>query len=741
MAGLSFEIKAFAAFGSAFASLGRAVRDADGQMDGLSARAARFGNAARSAGTKMSLAMTLPVGAFLGDVTRTAAGFETSMNRVAAISQANETDLARLTETARKMGSETAFSAAEAADAMGFLAMAGFDVDKNIASLPGTLNLAAAGQIDLASAADIASNVLTGYALGVEEMGRVVDVMVKASTKANTNVEQLGAAMKYAAPLASSMGIDFEVAAAAIGKMSDAGIQGEQAGVALRGALTRLIKPPKMAQDALDALGVTVTDATGKLRPLDEIVAQLGPHVGDTANMMALFGQEAGPAMIALVKGGAPALNELTDALRNSGGTAERVAKTQMQGFNGQVKAMSSAFDEVKLAIADAGLLDAMTKFAGYLRDAAVWFGELSPKTQEWSLGIAAAAAVLGPLVVVVGLFVAAIVAIGAPIALGVLAVAALAAGVVMFGDDIMAAYKSVTEWAEGVAETIGGMSDNVVAGLVNLKDRAVNAVTDMVKKIKDVMIGKMSAVFDSVKEKISAVGDAFYSLWDRVVGHSYVPDLVDGIEDEFGRLDKVMVDPAKKAAGEVSDTFDDLGKSVADMLGGAVGAGISGNSFDWRGALGAIGGKLVTSAVGGFLDMRAATTPGTGGGGSGGFGSSIITAAAGILAGVLGGGTAFAAGGVFTSPTAFSMGGSGLGVMAENGPEAIMPLVRGPGGRLGVAAAGGGGGGVSVNIGVIDARGATDPAAVEAAVARAVAISTARIVPMVRDMRRDGMI
>ena len=191
----------------------------------------------RSIGTKMSLAVSLPLGLIAKNALETAGNFQTAMNRVRALTDATGESFEALEAQARDLGRTTQFTAQESADAMGFLAQAGFEANEIIGAMPGTLQLAASAQLDLASSADLVTNVLTGYNLSVDELSRVNDVLVKSFTSANTDLSQLGQAMKFAGPVASAMGIEFEEAAAALSLMGNAGIQSTMAGTSLRGAL------------------------------------------------------------------------------------------------------------------------------------------------------------------------------------------------------------------------------------------------------------------------------------------------------------------------------------------------------------------------------------------------------------------------------------------------------------------------------------------------------------------------
>lgn len=383
---------------------------------GLAAQGAKFqafGAATAAMGAKLTKGLTLPIVGVATAAIVAGADFERSMNKVKAISGATGADFDRLKDQAKELGRTTGFSASEAADAMSFLAMAGFKTTEILGAMPGTLNLAAAGSLDLARAADISSNILTGYGLAVGELDHAVDVLAKTFTSSNTNLEQLGEAFKYAGPVAASAGVQFEQAAAAIGLMGNAGIQGSMAGTSLRGAISRLLNPTTQVTSALDRLGITVVDSAGNLLPLDQIVQQLGDSGATTGDYMQIFGQRAGPAMAALVRQGSDALVNLTTDLENSGGTAKKIADTQLEGFHGALIRLKSAFEGLMIAMAESGLLDRVTGlFEGLVNVVArlaQWIDRLPGPVKDMAFVFAALAAAVGPVLWVFGKLVGAI--------------------------------------------------------------------------------------------------------------------------------------------------------------------------------------------------------------------------------------------------------------------------------------------------------------------------------------------
>lgn len=314
------------------------------------------------------------IGAGMRKVIQTFGGFEKQMNRVAALTgEVVGPTFERMEAQARRLGETTVFSAREAADAMAFLSMAGFEAEEVMAALPKTLELAASAGIDLGTSADIVTNILTGLQIPIEDLGRANDVLVQAFTSSNISLTQLGEAFKFVGPVATSAGLQFEEVTAAIGLLGNAGIQGSMAGTTLRAAIAKLLDPSKEATETLERLGVVVTDAAGNMLPLNQIIQQLGDSGAKTADLFRIFGLRAGPGMAALVSQGADKLREMTAELEKSGGRAKQVADVQMRGLTGALVRLRSATEGMfidlgeLLAPAMISVADAAKVFAGEL--------------------------------------------------------------------------------------------------------------------------------------------------------------------------------------------------------------------------------------------------------------------------------------------------------------------------------------------------------------------------------------
>ncbi|WP_144482293.1 phage tail tape measure protein [Bacillus pumilus] len=352
------------------------VSQAENQMQ-------QMGNSAKSLSTQMGLVQTaaLAVGgavvAGIGVSVKTAADFEQAMSKVQSISGATGQDFQDLQNIAMKLGETTKFTATEAAQGLQYLAMAGFSVKDQVGSLPAVLNMAAAASVDMGTSADIVSNIMTGFGIASEDSTYAVDVLVKTMTTANTDLLQLGDAMKYVAPVSTALGFSFEETAAAVAKMSDAGIQGSMAGTALRAGMLRLANPVGRAAKVMQRYGIEVETADGKMKSLPDIIDHLNSKFGDlgqaekTAAIASLVGTEAASGFVSLLAVGSSEIRRYTKALEESGGTADRVAKTQMDNLKGSFEELKSALEGVGIKLGNEflphirSIVDQGTKLVG----------------------------------------------------------------------------------------------------------------------------------------------------------------------------------------------------------------------------------------------------------------------------------------------------------------------------------------------------------------------------------------
>lgn len=305
------------------------------------------GAAAASAGITGALAASTAAGA----------SFESQMSTVQAISQASETEMARLKALAKQMGIETKFSATEAGQGLEYMAMAGWEVDSMLAGLPGIMNLAAASGEDLGQVSDIVTDAMTAFNLEASRSAEFADVLAQASARSNTDVATMGQTFKYVAPVAGALGFSIQDTATAIGLMANAGIKGEQAGTSLRAMFTRIVKPTAEVEAAMSRIGLTVSNSDGSMRSLDEILRDLrtgfaGLSESERASTAAsLAGQEAMSGMLALINASGEDYEKLSDSIYHAKGAAEEMAGVRMDNLKGDITLLKSSAEGAGIAI------------------------------------------------------------------------------------------------------------------------------------------------------------------------------------------------------------------------------------------------------------------------------------------------------------------------------------------------------------------------------------------------------
>ncbi|MEK5107213.1 phage tail tape measure protein [Cytobacillus sp. FSL K6-0129] len=323
-----------------------------------------------------------------GAAVKTAADFESSMSRVGALSGASSAELEKLTAAAKEAGETTAWSASQSAEALQYLALAGWDTNEMIAGLPGMLNLASAGALDLATAADITSDMMSMFGIEADKAGHVADVFAKASTSANTDVQQLGEALKYLGANASALGWDIHESSAAIMALADSGVKGSMAGQAFATSLGRLAQPTAKMQKLMEKLNIDFFDTEGNMKSLPEVVGVLEDSLAGmtaqqrSAALTTLFGAEAFKHWQILINRGSDDLEKMTASLEKSGGTAEEVANKQLENLNGQLTILKSGLEAAAISIGEA-LLPALKFITSGVQQVVDIFNSFSDKTKS----------------------------------------------------------------------------------------------------------------------------------------------------------------------------------------------------------------------------------------------------------------------------------------------------------------------------------------------------------------------
>ena len=365
-------------------------------MKGLGSQSTSAGNILTSLASKAAVA----VGAFVGvrqavdfgkDVVNTGMQFEQGMANVSAISGATGGELEALSAKAKEMGANTKFSAIEAADAMSYMGMAGWNSSQMIDGIGGIMNLAAASGEDLASVSDIVTDSLTAFGLKASDSAQFADVLAVASSKSNTNVSMLGESFKNVAATAGAMGYSMQDTTTALGVMANAGIKGADAGTSLRGVLTRLAKPTKEVDVAMSALGLSAVNADGSMKPLSQLIPEMqnkfagltDAEKGQYATMIA--GKNALSGFLSLVNSSPDDFASLSDAINNSSGAAQSMADTMNDTVSGKLTLLKSQFEGVKIAIFDAL---GSSQFKGVLQSMSDGLGAVTPYVTTLTVAI-----------------------------------------------------------------------------------------------------------------------------------------------------------------------------------------------------------------------------------------------------------------------------------------------------------------------------------------------------------------
>ena len=285
--------------------------------------------------------------------------FDSQMSTVAAISGATGEEFEILRAKAQEMGATTAFSATESAQAMEYMAMAGWKTTDITNGLAGVMNLAAASGEDLATTSDIVTDAMTAFGMSADQSTYFADVLAQTATNANTNVGMMGETFKYVAPLAGTMGYNIEDMSAAIGLMANAGIKGSQSGTSLRNIITNLASPTDTVAGAMDDLGISLTDSDGKTKSFGETLSDLRISFADldevqkTQYASAIAGKEGMSGLLALINSSDEDFDKLTDSIKNCTGASEKMAEIRLDNLEGDVTLFKSALEGAQIAISD----------------------------------------------------------------------------------------------------------------------------------------------------------------------------------------------------------------------------------------------------------------------------------------------------------------------------------------------------------------------------------------------------
>lgn len=487
------------------------------------------GSNIEGAGKKL-LPVTATVTALGTASIKTAADFEATMSKVAAVSGATGSDLEALTKKAREMGSKTKFSASEAAEAMNYMAMAGWKTEDMLSGIEGVMNLAAASGEDLAMTSDIVTDALTAFGLTAQDSEHFADVLVAASSNANTNVSMMGETFKYCAPIAGALGFSVEDTTEAIGLMANAGIKSTQAGTSLRTIMTNLSGEVKICGENIGEVTVATTNADGSMRDLSDILADCRTAFSGlsesekAAAAESLVGKNAMSGFLALMNAGEGDIAKLSGAIDNCNGAAQSMADTMNNNLEGQLTILKSQLQELAISFGEI-LLPAVKSIVSFLQGFINVLNSMPDGMKQTIVTIALVAAALGPVLIIIGKVISAVGTI--------MTIVPKVAGVIKTVQGAFAALNA-TMLANPIVLIIAAIAALVAAFIYlwNTNEEFRQFWIDLWEGIKEIAV----AVWESLKEFFSAAWEAIRAtaetVWNAIAG--FFTGLWEGIKNTF---------------------------------------------------------------------------------------------------------------------------------------------------------------------------------------------------------------
>lgn len=544
---------------------------------------------ASSVGRGLGLAVaagTTVAAAGLASVIKLGTEYQGNLNELQAVSSATALQMAKVGQTAKALGADMslpATSAADAAGAMVELAKGGLSVDEAMKAAKGTLQLAAAAQVDGATAAELQAAALNSFGLAADQAGRVADVLANTANASASSMIDVGNSLKYVAPVSAALKISLEDTAAAIGLLANQGVKGEQAGTSLRGILASLASPSAAAKSAMDALGLSVFDAGGKfvgLRAFTDQLAQAKLRLSDAdfaAAASTAFGNEGFTAANALAAEGATSFDEMAKSVSRAGGAAD-VAAAQTKGLGGAWEGFKSQLETAGIAVYEviAPGLERAT------RSASDFVAGFTPKVVSGLQAAVAAGSLFGPaLADAIRAKGAALLDVGhdiiEPVVDGIKDSlnSAVNVGITVFGgfaDVVRAGADAVVPFAEGVGDLLEGINQAtgpvgaLVAGLELVYDATAGVVRIVSPAVE--LVGDLASMFGSLPGPIQT---AVIGMLALKVG----PSILGGLKSAFSGV-KTEAGEAGKQTGLLGRTLSTVTapvRAVASGIGSAVGA------------------------------------------------------------------------------------------------------------------------------------------------------------------------
>ena len=465
--------------------------------------------------------------------------FDSQMSTVAAISGATGEEFGILRAKAQEMGATTAFSATESAQAMEYMAMAGWKTTDITNGLAGVMNLAAASGEDLATTSDIVTDAMTAFGMSADQSTYFADVLAQTATNANTNVGMMGETFKYVAPLAGAMGYNIEDMSAAIGLMANAGIKGSQSGTSLRNIITNLASPTDTVAGAMDDLGISLTDSDGNTKSFGETLSDLRISFADldevqkTQYASAIAGKEGMSGLLALINSSDEDFDKLTGSIKNCTGASEKMAEIRLDNLEGDVTLFKSALEGAQIAISD--------KLTPVLRNLVKKATDWLPTVQDKLLSAIDVVMDIGKYLV----------------------------------DEFSPLFKDIVEVVGELIPPIMEIGRTALPVVVNLVKKLAPILVDVLKVLTPILniipsiIKALSPLIDIIATVAKGVGIAtagFVAFFEQGLG--LIPGMVEKTVAEYSKLDEAeqeLVDSISELTKEYEAFKESKEKAIAD--------------------------------------------------------------------------------------------------------------------------------------------------------------------------------
>lgn len=552
----------------------------------------KTGKNIQKVGSSLTKTATVPIVGMGVAAVKTAADFESGMSKVQSISGASGKNMGKLTEKAKEMGAKTKFSASESADAFSYMAMAGWKTKDMLKGIEGTMYLAGATGEDLAQTSDIVTDSLSAFGLKAKDTNRFVNVLAKTASSSNTDVGKMGESFKYVAPAAGALGYSVEDTAKALGLMANSGIKASQAGTSLNSWLTRMAKPTKESQAAMDKLGISLTDKKGKMKSFGQITKETrtafaGLTKSEKAQYAAMLAGKTGMSgLLAVVNSSDKDFNKLSKSIDNSSGAAKKMYDVANNNLKGGITVLKSTIESIAITFGQK-LMPIVKKGTNYIQKLANKFNSLSDSQVETIIKTTAIVAVVGPAITIFGGLVTKIgttismfgtlgktfktlnkaekigkiVSLSGGIAVVAL-IALIAAGIALYKnwDKVVAKAKQLGKWIQSIFSKCGLDVGSFVKG-------AKSKFTEFVAKVQE--------FWTLIKPRLNALGQLFKTVFLVRLGA-----FVGGAIGLFGSL--------IKSAGDIVSGLVTAFGGIIDFISGV----FTGNwSKAWNGVKNIFGG------------------------------------------------------------------------------------------------------------------------------------------------------